>query len=470
MKSRARRTILVAFTSFAASVGAAGATDRVDVERGSQSRLVRSITIPVTVDGSVQVEFTSSLATGCERRCDLSGSLTWNPTGRADMAVSEYRRRGNRELEASLFFFGGLGQDAPRTTAHVVRGQAARPGVCSDARVNALTFLDFSAGSGSYVQARLINGEQDDANLFRSRCGGPLERDLVTAMPSATLNRALLMRGRTTVDLSSATRPFAAHGFAGTVRSSVKLRLGQAREEPPERELASPREPPASAPRTVIAVYDVEEVSGSIVTAFTGGTERSLCDPLDACGTAGTVRLSPFVSAGRATFVAYGPARRVSGRDLRAALGLRPGRLAPGINASGVANWSRDGGSVVESFTGSDGTTCSDTVPLAGGFMTFYVGPRRVFASYGRASGAGPDLLRTHCPGPSILDAAQNSPLASGNVSRRQFRKRRVLITLSRGRPFESEPYAGESRPALKIVLRRVRVRETLSFDALGGL
>jgi hypothetical protein len=288
-------------------------------------------------------------------------------------------------------------------------------------------------------------------------------------MPSVTLGRALLMKGHTTIDLS-ATRPFAAHGFAGTVRSSVKLRLGRPREEPSEQELTESGEPPPSAPRTVIAVYDIEEVSGSIVTAFTGGTERSLCDPLDACGTSGVVRLSPFVSTGRATFVAYGPARRVSGHDLRAALGLSPGPVAPHINASGVADWSRDSGSVVESFTDSDGTACSDTVPLAGGFMTFYVGPRRVFASYGRGSGAGPDLLRTHCPGPSILDAAQNSPLATGKVPRREFRKRRVVITLSRGRPFASEPYAGESRPALKVVLRRVRVRETLSFDVLGGL
>ena len=102
--------------------------------------------------------------------------------------------------------------------------------------------------------------------------------------------------------------------------------------------------------------------------------------------------------------------------------------------------------------------------------MTFYVGPRRVFASYGRGSGAGPDVLRTHCPGPSILDAAQNRPLATGNVPRSAFGKRRVTITLSRGRPFEAEPYAGETHAALQIVLRRMRVRETRSFDVLGGL
>jgi hypothetical protein len=102
--------------------------------------------------------------------------------------------------------------------------------------------------------------------------------------------------------------------------------------------------------------------------------------------------------------------------------------------------------------------------------MTFWVGPRRVFAGYARGSSGGPDLLRTHCAGPSILDAAQIHPLATGSVPRRAFRKRRVVITLSRGRNFESQPYAGQTRPALKIVLRRTRVRETLGFGALGGL
>jgi hypothetical protein len=468
MKSLGRTALLIAVASLAASVAAAGAAHSDLLSAGKRPSLVRAVTIPVIVEGSVEVDFKSSPVAGCERRCNLSGSVTWNPTGRADLAVSEYRRHGASQLEASVFFFGGLGQDAPRTTSHVMRDGAVPEGICSDARINPLAFLDFSVGSATQVQARLVTGRPDDANLFRSRCGGPLERDLVEALPSVPLGRAVLMTGNTTVDLTG-TRPFAGHGFVGAVHSSVRLRLGQAREELSQAQLGAPSRPPSAAPRTVIAVYDVEAVNGSVVTGFAGGVERSLCDPLDACGASGTVRVSPSVSAGRATFVAYGPAKRVSGRDLRAALGLRPGPVPRSVNASGVADWSTDAGTVAESFADGDGSTCDDVVPLGGGFMTFYVGPRRVFASYGRGSGSGPDLLRTHCPGPSILDAAQNRPLATGNVPRRAFRKRRVVITLARGRTFESEPYAGETRPALQIVLRRVRVRETLSFDVLGG-
>jgi hypothetical protein len=469
MTALGRVGLLTAFAGLAVSVATAGAASPGLIGARTQASLVRAVTIPVAVEGSVEVDFKSSLAAGCEARCNLSGSVTWNPTGRADLAVSEYLRDGKSQLDASLFFFGGLGQDAPRTTAHIIRDRAARAGVCSDARVNPLTFLDFSVGSGTQVQARLVTGRSDDANLFRSRCGGPLERDLVEAVPSVPLPRALLMKGGATVDLSGA-RPFAGHGFAGTVRSSVKLRLGQAGEEPSQAPGGVPRRPPPSAPRTVIAVYDVEAVTGSVVTGFAGGAERSLCDPLDACGASGVVRVSPAVSAGRATFVAYGPANMVSGRDLRAALGLRAGPVPRNVSASGLADWSTDGGTVAESFADGAGATCNDAVPLGAGFMTFYVGPHRVFASYGRGSGSGPDLLRTRCPGPSILDAAQNWPLATGNVPRRAFRNRRVVIRLARGRTFESAPYAGETRAALQIVLRRVRVRETLSFDVLGGL
>jgi hypothetical protein len=219
----------------------------------------------------------------------------------------------------------------------------------------------------------------------------------------------------------------------------------------------------------VIAVYQVERVAGSIVTGFTGGTEQSVCGQLDACGATGTVRLTPVVSSGRATFAAYGPARRVSGRDLRAALGLRPGPRAPNITASGVADWTRDLGSAVESLTGADGAACTDALPLAGGFITFWVGPRRVFATYGRGSSGGLDPLRTRCPGPSIADAAEDHALATGSVPREAFRRKRVVITLSRGRPFQSEPYAGLTQSSLQIVLRRKRVSEMLGFEALGA-
>jgi hypothetical protein len=438
------------------------------------AELVQTISIPVKIDGTVQVDFTGDPAAGCGGPCGLSGfpsgSLTWDPTGEADLVVSEYRTADGRKLTASLFFLGGSEQDGPTTTAHVIRTAASGPdGVCSDARVATLTFLDFSADSSSFVEARLLRGLPDDPGLFRTRCGGPIERDLVAALPSVALDRTLLRKGGADVDLSG-TRPFTGDGFAGTARSSVKLHLGVPRIAGPAPRRSAPRRPPAYAPRTVIAVYRVEQLTGSVVTDFTGDAEQPICGPLDVCGASGTVRLLPSVSSGRATFAAYGPARRVSGRNLRAALGLRTVPRLPIITASGVADWNRDSGSASETFTAPGGSTCSDTVPLAGGFVSFWVGPRRVFAAYGRGPGSFADPLRTRCPGPSIADAAEGHPLATGSLSRKAFRKQRVTITLSRGRPFEAAPYAGVTRAALTIVLRRTRVTERLGFETLGGL
>ncbi len=459
-----RLACLTALIAVAAVVVAGAATDS-----------ARAVSIPVEVAGSVQVEFTSSTGAGCELRCgptgSVSGSLTWDPGAQADLEVTERRAGARRELDASLFFLGGPGQDAPTTTAHVVRDAAGgAPAVCSDARVNDLTFLDFSAGSPSHVEARLLKGGPDDSNLFRTRCGGPLEGDLVGALPTAKLDLATFTRGRATVDLSG-TRQFAARGFAGTVRSSIELRLGRfATDLPPPLEVTS-RRLPGYAPRSVIATYRIEQVAGSIETSFTGGVEPALCNPLDSCGAFGTVRLSPMVSAGRATFVAYGPARRVSGRELRTVLGLRRGPRVGGVTASGVADWGRDGGTLSESFTGGDGTVCKDTVPLPSGFMTFWVGPRRVSS---QPTAAAPRRGRT-CSAPiaparrySMRPKTTRSP--PGACREASFGKSRVAITLTRGRAFDSEPYAGETRPSLTIVLRRIAVRERLGFDVLNEL
>ena len=426
-----------------------------------------SLSIPVEVEGSVQVEFAANPATGCPDPCDVSGSVAWEPAGDAQLEVDLGARHRPR-LEGLLVFFGGLGQNGPRTTAQVIRGRSdGTAGACSDARTADLLVLDFSARSDSFLQARLVRGEPDDSDVFRSRCGGPIESDLLAALPSARIDRATLLEGRTSVDLSG-TRTFAAHGFAGTVRSSLSLRLGRARAEVPIRTFATPPRPPTSALRTVTAVYRVERVAGSVETTFGSVAERSLCEPLDVCGASGSVRLEPLVSSGRATFFAYGSARRTTGHDLRAALGLVRGRHARGITALGGADWTQDGGHASESFTDAFGNTCRDSAPLGAGFMTFWVGPRRVFAGYGRGPDSGFDPLRTRCPGPSLLDAAQDHPLAAGNVSRKAFRKRSVVITLARGRTFESQPYRGESRPALTIVLRRLSVREHVDFVPVG--
>jgi hypothetical protein len=413
-------------------------------------------TIPVRTEGSVEVEFSQTPVGACGS-CGAAGTLSWEPVEEAQLEI-DVSRHGR--LEGLLVLFGGLGETGPKTTSHVTRTRPdGSTGTCSDARSWDLLVLDFAAHSPQRLEARLARGAPDDTGIFRTRCGGPIETDLVQALPSATLDSKVLAAGRTTIDLSG-TRSFTGRGLSGTVRSSLVLHLGTPLREPPAERLPIPARLPVQALRTVTATYSVTRVSGSVETTFGTVADRSLCEPLDACGATGSVRLAPLASSGKATFVAYGSARRTSARALRVALGLVPGRRPRGITALGGVEWGRDTGQAVEAFTDGFARRCSDATQLARGFVTLWMGPRRAFAGYGRGSDFDLDPFRTRCPGPSLADVAQDHPLAAGTIPRAEFRKREVVIRLDRGRTFESEPYRGETKAALTVVLRRLRVRD----------
>jgi hypothetical protein len=464
MSAGARSLALAAFASLILAA---------PVARSAEARTpppifpVGPATIPVRTEGSVQVEFTQSAAGGCPS-CAANGTLSWEPTGDAQLEIEPVGSGARSRLRGLLVFFGGLGEAGPRTTSHVTRTKPdGSTGICSDARTSDLLVLDFSARSPSSLQARLARGAPDDVGIFRTRCGGPIERDLLAALPSATLERSTLVSGRATVDLSG-TRQFTAPGVSGTVRSSLRLRLAAPRREPPEPRLPAPRTVSGRAIRTVTATYSLARISGSVETSFRTVAERSVCEPLDACGASGSIRLEPLASSGRATFVAYGSARRTSARGLRAALGLVPGRRPRGVTVLGGAQWEQDAGRAIESFTDGAGTGCSDSVPLPVGFISFWVGPRRAFASFARGADYALDPFRTRCPGPSLVDAAQDHPLATGSVPRAAFRRREVVIQLARGRAFDSEPYRGQTSAALTVVLRRLSVRDRIEPNPTG--
>jgi hypothetical protein len=428
------------------------------------SQVTRVMTVPVTVEGSVEASFHADAQSGCVNPCGLSGSITWSPPRTALLYAYEERHGRNRTLGGSLLFTGSPLDPSPKTTAHVERQGS---GACSDVSSRLFSSLDFSVGERSHLNARLTGGGPTTPSVFETRCGGPLDRDLAAALPVRPIDVATLMRGRTTVDLSG-ERPFASSGLAGTVSSSVRLRLGA-----PFPVLAAPsRRRRAAAPerrlRTLTAGYRIERVAGSVTTNFDGGSERSLCAPLDACGVSGVVRVAPQVSSGTATFIALAGSRRTTHRQLRAALGLAPGRRVHGLSIFSEAGWARDAGDVAETRTGSDGQTCRDSVPLESGRLTFSFGRRRVFVSYGRGDSFEEIPFRTRCPGPSLVDVAQDHPLATGQVPLRAFRHRRVVIELRRDRRFESEPYTGQTHAALTVVLRRMKVRKRL--EAGDGL
>ena len=71
MMALARSAILAVLATLLVPAAAGGAS------------LVQTLSIPVKVEGGVEVEFTSSAAAGCLGPCNVSGSLTWDPAGDA---------------------------------------------------------------------------------------------------------------------------------------------------------------------------------------------------------------------------------------------------------------------------------------------------------------------------------------------------------------------------------------------------
>ena len=442
---------LVALGLGAPAAGAQIVTQNLAAIVDPQVRAIRSISIPVEVRGSLAVDFRADAAAGCSVTCDLEGHLVWAPAAAGELVAYEYSDRGRREMYGTLIASGA------RTTAVVTR-KLHGPRSCSDIRTDDFFSLDFSAQARDHIDVRIAHapGPQPDADLLTTRCAGPAEADIASVLPVRRLDRAALLKGQTTVDLS-VERAFAARGLSGTVRSSVVLALG--RPHPDSTRDERPREVPRRGRRyrTMIATYRIERLGGDIVARFRGSAEPALCRSLDSCGASGTVRVSPSVSSGDALFIASGPARR-SRRQLGATLGLRPGTPAADINASGHAFWDTDAGQVAASYANGDRQACNDDEPLGPGWLSFEVTRRRVIATYVGGSGFFGDPFRTRCPGPTLVDVTGGGEPVLGSVPLRAFRRSRVAISLTRADGFATDAYAGRLEPALELVMRRVDV------------
>jgi hypothetical protein len=442
--------VLLALGLSAPAASAQSVTQNLAAILDPQVRAIRSISIPVQVRGSLAVDFRGDAAGGCPVSCDLEGSLLWAPATAAELTVYEYSDHGRREMYGTLIASGA------RTTAVVTRKLPA-PGSCSDVRTDEFFALDFSAEARDHIDMRIAHapGPQPDADVLTTRCAGPAEGDIASVLPVRRLDRAALLKGETTVDLSN-ERAFAARGLAGTVRSSVVLALGRPHVDSRRDEPLGERARGGRRYRTMIATYRIERVAGDLVARFHGSAEPALCRSLDSCGASGTVRVSPSVSSGDAVFIASGPARR-SRRQLGAALGLLPRSRVAGIDSSGYAFWDADAGQVAGSYANGDRQACNDDEPLGPGSLSFEVTRRRVIATYVGGGYFG-DPFRTRCPGPTFVDVTAGGEPVLGSVPLRAFRRPRVVIPLTRAGSFETDAYAGRLEPALELVMRRVDV------------
>jgi hypothetical protein len=84
--------------------------------------------------------------------------------------------------------------------------------------------------------------------------------------------------------------------------------------------------------------------------------------------------------------------------------------------------------------------------------------------------GAGPDLLRTRCPGPSTVDVARAGTLAAGVLKTGALGDKRLSLTLAGPGPFAGPGYGGERSGSVDIVLTLTRVRVVTQRVTIYGV
>ena len=361
--------------------------------------------------------------------------------GHRSLDLLTYRIHG-RTVRAASLALGGSG--GPLQSAV---GRSAAPGqttACSDLSNGPVEGFFTPRVRGRRITLNLVSGFP----LLGTRCAGPLDVDLGSALPAVTLSLSRVIHGRLRIDLRGAHR-FSAHGFSGVVRSTLVLRLGRAKTVPHSQ--GSPVPTSGQRTRIVNVTYRVQRLRGTAVADIRASSDAAVCGPLDACGLSGTIGFVPGATRGGPVFLsASAPARRPR-RDLLAAVGLGAGANRSGIAADGGGS-ARLRGAIVADLT--QARQCRDATRLSDAQVLLEARGDRVRVSLSPARSQAADPLRTRCPGPEL----GNHALASAVLPRRALRRRTFTVALD-GRALRDGPYEVRTRSTLVLTLRRMRVR-----------
>lgn len=314
-------------------------------------------------------------------------------------------------------------------------------------------------------------------SLSAGRCAGPVSGDLgAIALPARRAGaHGYSLGGRVTVGAG----PFTVT-LVSTLRAVVIVsRSGQC----VSNQFFTSCSTGGSAPipgraRTVLQehatyTYRITGLSGTLTQTFTGRPDP-LCRPLGACGTAGSV--AETISG--TGLVHFTGARTVAHRvgAARALADLRAGRLGIGDDFGSVPVRM----STSEHVSGPGTATCADTQTglFAGGASRARgrTGDQLTIVPSGDIFGnGGPDVLRTHCPGPSTSEVLGGAPgLVQGTIPTRRLGARRLTVTLTGTGAFTRDGYAGARQGSVTLDLVRVRAaggtsRSQWWFPGPGG-
>jgi hypothetical protein len=407
-------------------------------------RLISTTRMSVCASGTVTIDFHGDTATGCAARglCGYQGSESWSAeappgalgfgsTGLLDIDSVSFH--GRRAYSATLFF-GGI---------QPLRARVSRSG-------SAATCTDrFGQGPGA-INGRVKGGQLTlglggPESWIGTRCAGPLQSDVASALPRVTVPLRPVLNGEQTINLAM-TKGFAHGGFAGTVTSTLVLRLGRAT----TKRFAPNKPRKRDRLREVSVDYRIVRVAGVVRARVhaDGGT----CAQFDACGLSGTIELRPRLKHdGFAEIFSSGPVSRPY-PDLPGSLGLTHRLPLPkavyGPNFFG--SWTDAGAAAAHLHQPG---LCRDRAQLLHGFLDGRVAQGVIKLGYdGLSSGVGP--LRTRCPGPML----GRHPLAAGSVRESTLGQPHVKLRLDGGERFRNGPYTITTTSSLTLTLRRTRI------------
>ena len=442
-----RAWLALATLVLAGLVGPAQAQDNSGIIFGvGPGKILSQTRIPARVRGDLVVTFHGAAARGCAALglCSYAGTVVVRPR-HAELTVLTTRSHGRIGHTVLLDF--GFPETAYITSSRVTRSSPGGPvGTCADAQQSLFSGGQTNSTSrGRRVTIRLL---RRGGSLLQTRCAGPLDGDLAGVSPTVTVPAARLLRGRVVLDLSG-RRTFVAHGFAGTIDSTLVFGLGKARSESSSSS-SSPSFPPdikTRRTRIVTERLSVVRAAGRLGAAVRGTADPVVCTVLDSCGLSGTLSLGPVGNDGVAEVVAMGPASRPY-RDFLTAVGVVRGGRSSGISVSVLVNLVGE----VHAAMSQAGAACADTG--GPGLVAAAIGPASASAS---ASGTFLGSWRTRCPGPTLGDAPGGlSPsLAAGALRHRQF-----TIRLQAHGSLTDDGYVIAPQGRLAVVLRRGRISQ----------
>jgi hypothetical protein len=448
------RFVTIAVASLSATWIAAPLAGATTAERVSYQAGVR-------VSGQVIVSFHSDRAAGCEAafRCDVrSGTIRWTPRTRGQLSLLG---QPGRRLTGYLSLFGEA-ETTVDTLAVVERSASDGSHVCADARVSSY----FAAPLASVGRRGLRFGLRSRPGVFGpltatnlvTSCGGPLPADALRGLPTRAVSLRALRAAPSRIDLSGSV-PFSSGGFAGTVESTVLVRLQKARVRRPRLRprRVTPRRSSRPPIRQIAVEYRLARMTGSVPVEVAGNPRA--CLPLDACGLAGTLTVTPGPARAEAYVVAYG---RLPRAVLRRAVGLAPGPPPRKVGVYGYLAWDRARGTMTADLQRDGIPACRDSTRIRNGFIALGVRGRRVTArlGYGAEELGGAGALVTRCPGPMFSDLGRSTRLAIGRIPRSALGRRRVELHLDQGATALTPGYTLRSRPNLTVVLEREKVEE----------